>query len=259
MTIDYTPAELTVTLASRLLKDGQIVFAGAGLPLLSAVHAQNLHAPTLAIMFEVGGVAPQIKVGALPRSANEARSVRRSVATPPTIDMLLYLQRGMVDVGFLGGAQVDQYGNLNSSLVGTFEKPIVRLPGSGGANDIASSANAVYIVMYHEKKRFVEKVDFLTSPGYLKGGRSFEESGLVGGGVQKVITNLGILDFEPQSRRMRLAALHPGVTVEEVRAKTGFELLVAKDLESTLPPTGEELKLLRALDPERKFLKAGEF
>ncbi len=256
---NYTPAELTVVLGSRVLKDGQIVFAGAGLPLLSAVHAQNFHAPTLAIMFEVGGVAPQIKVGALPRSANEARSVRRSVATPPTIDMLLYLQRGLVDVGFLGGAQVDKYGNLNSSLVGTFEKPIVRLPGSGGANDIASSANQVFIIMYHEKKRFVEKVDFLTSPGFLSGGRSREESGLVGGGVQKVITNLGILDFEPHTRRMRLTTLHPGVTVDEVRAKTGFELLIAKDLESTLPPTEDELKLLRALDPERKFLKAGEF
>ena len=256
---NYTPAELTVVVGSRVLKDGQIVFAGAGLPLLSAVHAQNFHAPTLAMLFEVGGVAPQIKVGALPRSANEARTVRRSVATPPTIDMLLYLQRGLVDVGFLGGAQVDKYGNLNSSLVGTFEKPIVRLPGSGGANDIASSANEVYIIMYHEKKRFVERVDFLTSPGYLTGGRSFEESGLVGGGVQKVITNLGILDFEPKTRRMRVVALHPGVRVEEVHAKTGFELLVADNLEVTPPPTDEELKLLRALDPERKFLKAGEF
>jgi len=256
---NYTPAELTVVLGSRVLKDGQIVFAGAGLPLLSAVPAQNFHAPTLAIMFEVGGVAPQIKVGALPRSANEARSVRRSVATPPTIDMLLYLQRGLVDVGFLGGAQVDKYGNLNSSLIGTFEKPIVRLPGSGGANDIASSANQVFIIMYHEKKRFVEKVDFLTSPGYLSGGRSFEESGLVGGGVQKVITNLGIMDFEPRTRRMRVIALHPGVKIEEIHARTGFELLVADNLEVTPPPTDEELKLLRALDPERKFLKAGEF
>lgn len=259
MSIDYNPAELTVVVGSRLLKDGQIVFAGAGLPLVSAVHAQNMHAPTLAIMFEVGGVAPQIKVGALPRSANEARSVRRSVSTPPTIDMLLYLQRGLVDVGFLGGAQVDQYGNLNSSLIGTREKPIVRLPGSGGANDIASSANQVFIIIYHEKKRFVPKVDYLTSPGWLTGGRSFEEAGLVGGGVQQVITNLGILDFHPETRKMRIAGLHPGITIDDIRAKTGFELEVAPKLTTTEPPSKAELELLRDLDPERKFVKAGEF
>ena len=258
-TPDYNPAELTVVVGSRALKDGQIVFAGAGLPLLSAVHAQNFHAPTLAIMFEVGGVAPQVMVGSLPRSTNEARSVRRSVATPANIDMLLYLQRGFVDVGFLGGAQIDKFGNLNSSLIGTFQKPVVRLPGSGGANDIASSANRVFIISYHEKKRFVDKVDFLTSPGYLSGKDSRERAGLVGPGVEKVITNLGILDFDPVSREMRLAAVHPGVSANDVKERTGFELSVAKDLQVTEPPTQDELKLLRALDPERRFLKAGEF
>lgn len=255
----YTPAELTVILGSRALQDGQVVFAGAGLPLLAAVHAQNFHAPTLAILFEVGGIAPQIKAGSLPRSANEARSVRRSVMMPPTMDMLLYLQRGLIDVGFLGGAQVDRYGNLNSSVVGTLQKPIVRLPGSGGANDIASSANRVFIISYHEKKRFVEKVDFCTSPGFLQGGRSREEQGLLGGGVEKVITNLGILGFDPETREMQLLAIHPGVTVKDVQEKTGFELRVSAQLEETPPPTEEELKVLRALDPERRFLKAGEF
>ena len=136
---DYTPAELTVVIGSRSLQDGQIVFVGAGLPLLAAVHAQHLHAPTLSILFEVGGVAPQVQIGSLPRSTNEARSVRRSVATPATIDMMLFLQRGLVDVGFLGGAQIDKHGNLNSSVIGTLQNPSVRLPGSGGANDIASS------------------------------------------------------------------------------------------------------------------------
>lgn len=259
MTPAYNPAELTVIVGSRALQDGQVVFAGAGLPLLSAVHAQNSHAPTLAIMFEVGGVAPQVQVGSLPRSTNEARSIRRSVATPPTIDMLLYLQRGLIDVGFLGGAQVDKHGNLNSSLIGTFQKPVIRLPGSGGANDIASSANRLFIISYHEKKRFVDKVDFVTSPGYLSGGRAREESGLLGGGVEKVITNLGIMGFDPVTRQMKLVAIHPGVTLDEIRAKTGFDLQVEKDLEVTAPPTEEELKLLRAIDPERRFLKAGEF
>lgn len=256
---EYNPAELTVVIGSRSLQDGQIVFVGAGLPLLAAVHAQHLHAPTLSILFEVGGVAPQVRIGSLPRSTNEARSVRRSVATPATIDMMLFLQRGLVDVGFLGGAQVDKHGNLNSSVIGTLEKPSVRLPGSGGANDIASSANKVFIISYHERRRFVEKVDFLTSPGFLDGGRSREEEGLLGGGVEKVITNLGILEFDKETREMKLVAVHPGISVEEVQGKTGFELAIADDLQVTTPPSGEELKLLRALDPERRFLKAGKF
>ena len=256
---DYTPAELTVVIGSRSLQDGQIVFVGAGLPLLAAVHAQHLHAPTLSILFEVGGVAPQVRIGSLPRSTNEARSVRRSVATPATIDMMLFLQRGLVDVGFLGGAQIDKHGNLNSSVIGTLEKPIVRLPGSGGANDIASSANKVFIISYHEKRRFVEKVDFITSPGFLDGGRSREETGLLGGGVEKVITNLGILEFDKETRAMKLVAVHPGVSVKEAQEKTGFELAIADDLQVTTPPSGQELKLLRALDPECRFLKAGEF
>ena len=256
---DYTPAELTVVIGSRSLQDGQIVFVGAGLPLLAAVHAQHLHAPTLSILFEVGGVAPQVRIGSLPRSTNEARSVRRSVATPATIDMMLFLQRGLVDVGFLGGAQIDKHGNLNSSVIGTLQKPTVRLPGSGGANDIASSANKVFIISYHERRRFVEKVDFVTSPGFLDGGRSREKEGLLGGGVEKVITNLGILEFDNETREMKLVAVHPGISVKEVQEKTGFELEIADDLQVTAPPSGEELKLLRALDPERRFLKAGEF
>jgi glutaconate CoA-transferase subunit B len=223
------------------------------------VHAQQVHAPTLAIVFEVGGVAPQIKVGSLPRSSNEARSVRRAVAMPPTIDVLLYLQRGLIDVGFLGGAQVDKYGNINSSLIGTPQKPVVRLPGSGGANDIASSANRIFIISYHEKRRLIEKVDFITSPGFLRGGRSREEQGLVGGGVEKVITNLGILGFDPQTREMQLVAIHPGVSVKDVQEKTGFALKVSDKLQETTPPSEEELKLLRAIDPERRWLKQGEF
>ncbi len=135
----------------------------------------------------------------------------------------------------------------------------MRLPGSGGANDIASSANRVFIIIYHEIKRFVEKVDYLTSPGFLTGRCSREEQGLLGLGPEKVITNLGILGFDPQTREMQLVAIHPGVTVKDVQEKTGFELQVSAQLEETSPPTEEELKLLRALDPERKFLKAGEF
>jgi glutaconate CoA-transferase subunit B len=253
----YNPAELTVVMGSRALQDGQIVFAGAGLPVLAVVLAQRTHAPSLAILFEVGGVAPRISI--LPRSTNEARAVRRSVATPPTIDMMLYLQRGFIDVGFLSGAQIDRHGNINSSYIGPVENPKIRLPGSGGANDIASSANQVFIISYHEKRRFVERVDYVTSPGFLEGGDAREKAGLVGGGARKVITNLGILEFDPKSREMKLVAVHPGITPEQVQDKTGFQLAVADDLEVTTPPSEEELEILRTIDPERKYLKEGEF
>jgi len=253
----YNPAELTVVIGARSLLDGQMVFAGGGLPVLSAILAQRTHAPSLAILFEVGGIAPQI--GSLPRSANEARTIRRSVMTPPTIDMMLYLQRGFIDVGFLGGAQIDKYGNINSSYIGPIEKPKIRLPGSGGANDIASSANQVFSITYHEKRRIVEKVDFVTSPGFLDGGDSREKAGLLGGGVKKVITNMGILEFDKETREMKLITVHPGITPEQVQENTGFELAVTDNLTETKPPTEEELKIVRALDPERKFLKGGEF
>lgn len=253
----YTPAELTVVIGAHSLQDGQTLFAGAGLPLLSAILAQRTHAPSLAILFEVGGIAPRIS--SLPRSTNEARAIRRSVATPPTIDLMLYLQRGYVDVGFLGGAQIDRYGNLNSSYIGPIEKPVMRLPGSGGANDIASSANQIFVISYHEKRRFVERVDFVTSPGFLDGGDARERAGLLGGGVKKVITNLGILGFDNESREMELVSVHPGITPEQVQEKTGFELAVAENLEETSQPSEEELKIVREIDPERKYLKDGKF
>jgi glutaconate CoA-transferase subunit B len=253
----YNPAELTVVEGSHSLQDGQVIFAGAGLPLLSAMLAQRTHAPSLAILFEVGGVAPIIS--SLPRSTNEARAIRRSVATPPTIDVMLYLQRGFVDVGFLGGAQIDKYGNLNSSYIGPMTDPVMRLPGSGGANDIASSANQIFIISYHEKRRFVERVDFLTSPGFLEGGEARERAGVLGGGVKKVITNLGILEFDDVSREMKLVSVHPGITPVEVQEKTGFKLAVADRLRETEPPSEEELDILRTIDPERKYLKEGKF
>jgi glutaconate CoA-transferase subunit B len=172
---------------------------------------------------------------------------------------MLYLQRGYVDVGFLGGAQIDKYGNLNSSYIGPMEKPVMRLPGSGGANDIASSANQLFVISYHEKRRFVERVDFLTSPGFLEGGDARERAGLLGGGVNKVITNLGILEFDSESKEMKLVGVHPGITPDQVQEKTGFELAVAENLEETTPPSEEELKILRSIDPERKLLKEGKF
>jgi len=252
--MDYDPTEIMAVCAARALKDGQVVFAGAGVPIIASLAAQKLHAPSLTILFEVGAVAPIVEIGRIPSSANESRSAYGSVMLPSTTETLLFCQRGFVDVGFLGGAQIDRYGNLNSSIIGSWERPKVRMPGSGGANDIASCTNFL-VVTWHEKKRFVEKVDFITGPGYLQGGDSRREAGLVGGGPLQVITHLGILGFDPERREMVLKAVHPGVDPQEARENTGWDLKIADDLVVTEPPTEEELDVFRRLDPERRFLK----
>jgi glutaconate CoA-transferase, subunit B len=173
---------------------------------------------------------------------------------PGITDAFLLAQRGFFDVGFIGGAQIDQWGNLNTTAIGDYDRPKVRLPGSGGANDIISLCRAVIILTAHEKRRFIPKVDFITSPGHVAGGDSRRRSGLLFGGVTRVVTTLGLFDFEPESRRMRLEAVHPGVTVEQVRDMTPFDLLVADPVKTTTPPTANELGLLRSLDPERQFI-----
>ncbi len=172
----YTVAELLAVMASRALRDGLIVFAGVGTPLLAATLAQRLHAPGLTILFEGGVIGPFIVPGELPPSTNEQRCTRQANMVCPITDVLLLLQRGYVDVGFLGGAQIDRYGNLNSSFIGDPDHPKTRLPGTGGGNDIASLSH-VMVVMKHEKRRFVETVEYITSPGYLQGGTSRRDAG----------------------------------------------------------------------------------
>jgi glutaconate CoA-transferase subunit B len=173
---------------------------------------------------------------------------------PAITDVFLMAQRGFLDVGFIGGAQIDRYGNVNTSVIGPYARPKVRLPGSGGANDIVSLCREVIILTAHEPRRFVETVDFVTSPGHLSGGDSRRRSGLLSGGVARVVTTLGLFGFAPGTRRMQLVAVHPGVTVDEVRDHTPFELLVADRVETTAPPSARELEILRALDPARQFL-----
>ena len=252
-TVSYTAAELLAVMASRALRDGQIVFAGVGTPLLAATLAQRLHAPGLTILFEGGVIGPFIVPGELPPSTNEQRCTRRANMVCPITDVLLLLQRGYVDVGFLGGAQIDRYGNINSSFIGDPDRPRTRLPGTGGGNDIASLAHVI-VAMKHEKRRFVERVEFITSPGYLDGGTSRHDAGLLAGGPQAIITDLAELGFDPESKRMRIEALHPGVTVDQVQANTGFVLDVAPDLRETAPPNARELLVLRHLDPDRLYI-----
>ena len=254
----YNTAELVTVMSARALEDGKIVFGGAGMGLISCILAQKTHAPKLTILFEGGVIGPHIEPGKLPPSTNEQRAARRGNMLLSITDVLLLQQRGYVDYGFLGGAQIDQYGNLNSSFIGDPDRPKVRLPGTGGANSIASLASKILVSMHHEKKRFVERVDFITSPGYLQGGDSREKAGLTEGGAYKVITHLGILGFDEGSRRMRLEALHPGASVEEVKERTGFELIISEELPYTEPPTEEELRILRELDPEQRYTRATE-
>ncbi|MGH7276407.1 MAG: CoA-transferase subunit beta [Candidatus Rokuibacteriota bacterium] len=250
----FNAAELLAIIASRQLKDDTTVFAGVGVPLLAAALARQRHAPRLTLVIEGGIIGPEIAPGRLPVSTNEMRAGRRATMLPGITDAFLFAQRGFVDVGFMGGAQIDRYGNINTTAIGDYWKPKVRLPGTGGANDIASLCREVIIVTPHEKRRFVERVDFVTSPAWLRGDGSRRAAGLLFGGVSRVVTTLGILGFDPESKRMLIEATHPGVSVADIKANTGFELLEASRVETTEPPSDDELEMLRALDPERRFL-----
>jgi glutaconate CoA-transferase, subunit B len=251
----FTASELLAVQGSRVLRDDTTVFAGVGVPLLAAALAQQRHAPKLTMVIEGGIIGPRIKPGRLPISTNEMRAAHRAQMLPGITETFLFAQRGFLDYGFMGGAQIDQHGNVNTSVLGAdYWKPKVRLPGTGGANDIASLCKEVIILTAHEKRRFVPKVDFITSPAWLDGGDARRRAGLRFGGVSRVVTTLGVFGFDPDTRRMRLDALHPGVTREQVREQTGFSLLEASTVVVTEPPSADELAMLRALDPERRFL-----
>ena len=249
----YTSSELLAVMSGRLLEDGQCVFAGVGIPLLAATLAQRLHAPGLTILFEGGVVGPFIVPGELPPSTNEQRCTRRANMVLGITDVLLFLQRGYIDVGFMGGAQIDRYGNLNSSYIGDADDPKARLPGTGGGNDI-SSLTRMIVAMKHEKRRFVDKVDFVTSPGFLRGGTSRHDSGLLVGGMYRVVTDLAVLAFDDETHAMKVAALHPGVTAEEVQDNTDFELVIDPHVPITKPPEAHELQVVRELDPQRIYI-----
>ncbi len=250
-----TPSELLAVMGSRQLPDDTTVFAGVGVPLLAAALAQQRHAPRLTMVIEGGIIGPRIKPGRLPISTNEMRAAYQAQMLPGITDTFLFAQRGFLDYGFMGGAQIDQHGNINTSVLGAdYWHPKVRLPGTGGANDIASLCREVIILTAHEKRRFIKRVDFVTSPGWIDGDDSRAKAGLLFGGVSRVVTTLGVFGFDPETRRMRIEKLHPGVTLDTVRENTGFELLAVDRIGVTEPPSADELDMLRALDPERRFL-----
>ena len=251
-TSNYTASELLAVMSARLLLDGQIIFAGVGIPLLAATLAQRVHAPSLTILFEGGVIGPYIVPGELPPSTNEQRCTRKANMVLPITDVMLLLQRGYIDIGFMGGAQIDRYGNLNSSFIGDPEQPKIRLPGTGGGNDISSLTNII-VAMKHEKRRFVPKVDFITSPGFLGGGTSRADAGLVSGGMFRVVTDLAIMGFDEQSKEMKVLSLHEGVSNEQVQDNTGFELAFDDTVQTTQAPAPEELAVVRELDPESLY------
>lgn len=236
-----------VVAGSRMLADGKVVFAGVGAPLLASALAQQLQAPDLTIVLEGGYIGLRMLPGKPPISTNEMRAAHRSVMLTGIVDVFLYAQGGHFDYGFVGAAQIDRFGNVNTSFIGPVDRPKVRLPGSGGANDIMSSCREILVITKHERRRFVERVDFVTSPGYLDGGDSRERAGLTGARPVAAITDLAVLGFDPETKRMRLDGLQPGVTVDEVVANTGFELLVPASVPELAPPTEEELAALARL------------
>jgi glutaconate CoA-transferase subunit B len=255
MGVAYNAMELMICCASRALEDGRTVAVGTGVPCAAAMLAQRTGAPNLVILFEAGGVAPQLPT--MPISVGDSRTFWRGVMATSMADVMETCQRGLIDYTFLGGAQIDAYGNLNSTLIGTdYARPKVRFPGSGGANDLASLCWRILVVTTHDRRRFVDKLDFLTTPGYLTGPGAREAASLPPGtGPYRVITDLAVLGYHDQTRRMQVLSLHPGVAMEQVRAATGFELAVQEPVAVTAPPTVEELRILREeVDPHRYLL-----
>src|SRR5207248_5897469 len=243
--VSYTAVELMVCCAARELEDGRTVAVGTGVPCAAAMLAQRTHAPDLVILFEAGGVAPQLPT--MPISVGDSRSFYRAVMATSMADIMETCQRGMIDYTFLGGAQIDAYGNLNSTMIGTdYHRPKVRFPGSGGANDLASLCWRILVVTNHDPRRFVDKLDFITTPGYLTGPGAREAAGLCPDtGPYRVITDLAVMGYHEETKRMEVLSLHPGVSREQVTEATGFAITFREPLATTAPPSPQELQILR--------------
>lgn len=253
--LKYSSAELMIINAARLLRDGDVVFVGVGQPNLACNLAKRTHAPNLVMIYEAGVIGAEPE--RLPLSIGDPTLVSGSLSVVSMYDIFSnYLQRGNVDVGFMGGAQIDKYGNINATTIGGYAQPKVRLPGSGGSQEIAAWANRCYIMTPHQKRRFPEKVEFMTSAGFIDGKGARQSRGLRGGGMLAVVTDIGILEPD-ESGEMMLTALHTGRTAEEAKANTGWDLKVASSLKTTKEVTKKELRILREeLDPTGIYLKS---
>jgi len=249
----YSDREMMAISAGRLIQDGDILFAGTGVAILAATVAKRIHAPGSVVFFETGGIDPVLRE--LPMAVADSRVMHGTSLNSGLIEAFSIVgHRKLHTIAFLGAAQIDRFGNLNSTCLGDYQRPRIRFSGSGGACDAASLASGFIVFMQHDKKKFVEKLDYLTSPGWLQGGDSRKKIGLERGGPMGVVTNLGIMKFDEITREMFLAEYYPGVSCEKVVENTGFKLDVSRAVESA-PPSDEELRILREeVDPQRLIL-----
>jgi glutaconate CoA-transferase, subunit B len=246
--------EMMTVVAARALTDETVCFVGIGLPSTAANLARLTHAPRTVLVYESGTIGS--KPATLPLSIGDGELAETADSVVPVPEIFAYwLQGGRIDVGFLGAAQIDRFGNLNSTVIGGYERPKVRLPGAGGAPEIAAMAREVIVIIRQSSRTFVERLDFRTSVGYGAGPGDRERLGMPGRGPTIVITDLGVLEPDPETRELTLTRVHPGVSADQAREQTGWPLRVSEDLEETDPPTDEELSELRRL---RATLKAAE-
>lgn len=245
----YTPQELMVVAAARQVRDEEMVFVGMRLPMLAFAVAKRTHAPRAIGLFECGLVRDEPARGLLHTMCDPANIVGALWSTR-MINLMGLLQQGAVHLGMVGGAEVDRFGNVNTSYIGSRDRPSVKLPGSGGAADIASLAGRLLILMPHQRHRFRVRVDYITSPGYGEGGDWRRRIGLAGAGPAAIITSLATMVFDPESKEAILASYHPGITPDEVKRHTGWSLRLSPTLHETPPPTKEELAIIREYDPE---------
>lgn len=253
MSGDYSHSELMAVAGARELSDGEVVAVGLGLPVVASFLAKRTHAPNMTILFELGVIDPEpIHCGV---GLADPRVWYRATALSSFVDILgAILHRGRVDVGFLGGLETDQYGNVNTTLLGDPRGKFRHMVGSGGANDIASSARRTILIMRHEARKLRQAISFVTSPGYLTGGDSRAQAGLPGG-PSRVITDKAILGFHPETKQMMLASIHPGNTLDDVLGTMGFAPVVPAHVPFTEPPTLEQVRLIREdIDPQRMYM-----
>lgn len=255
--LTYTSDEMMTIAAARMIRDGAMLFVGIGLPSAAANLARQTHAPELVLIYESGTIGAKPTVLPLSIGDGELAETADAVVSIPEI-FSYWLQGGRIDLGFLGAAQVDKYANINSTVIGPYDKPKTRLPGAGGAPEIAAHCREVLITLRHNKRALVDKLDFLTSSGHLDGGDARERMGFAGKGPTAVITDLGILTPDPVTKELTLTSLHPGVTVEKVVESTGWPLKVASEIKTTEPPTERELQVLRDLNERTARAHAGQ-